>query len=242
LLKAGLLHEQVSTVMGKGLAAHAREPVLDGDALTWRDAPDRSLDPNVLRGVDDPFAPEGGLRLLVGNLGRAIIKVSAIARDRWTMTAPAALFDDQLSVEAAFRAGRLDRDFIAVLRFQGPAANGMPELHKLMPLLGSLQDKGHRVALVTDGRLSGASGKVPAALHVTPEAVKGGPMARICDGDLITLDADAGILHVHLDEAELLARPPAARPAEGRWGLGRELFAAFRDRVGSSETGASAIF
>ena len=240
LLSAGLLHGDVETVMGHGLDRHAQEPVLDGDRLVWRDAPARSLDDSVLRGVADPFSPDGGLRLLKGNLGRAVIKVSAVASDRWRVTAPARVFDDQGSVEAAFRSGGLDQDFVAVVRFQGPSANGMPELHKLMPLLGSLQDRGRRVALVTDGRLSGASGKVPAALHVTPEAANGGTLARLRDGDIITLDAGSGELFAHV--ADLESRPAVARGVDDVFGLGREYFDAFRRQVGSSEAGASVVF
>ena len=241
LLSAGLLHGDVETAVGTGLAAYGREPVIEDGELVWRDAPARSLDPSVLRGIDDPFSPDGGLRLLQGNLGRSVIKVSAVAAERWTVSAPALVFDDQASLDAAFRNGELDRDFVAVVRFQGPSANGMPELHKLMPLLGSLQDRGRKVALVTDGRLSGASGKVPAALHVTPEAAKGGALAKLRDGDIVTLDAHSGVLRAHVEEAELAARPAEPHGRNRGFGQGRELFAAMRERVSSSELGASAL-
>jgi phosphogluconate dehydratase len=170
-----------------------------------------------------------------------VIKVSAVAPERWLVSAPARIFDDQSSLDTAFRNGELDQDFVAVVRFQGPSANGMPELHKLMPLLGSLQDRGRKVALVTDGRLSGASGKVPAALHVTPEAAKGGALARLRDGDIITLDAGSGILRAHVEDAELQARPVEPHGVNDSFGQGRELFAAMRERVSSSELGASAL-
>jgi phosphogluconate dehydratase len=241
LLSAGLLHGDVETVFGPGLAAYTREPVLEDGELVWRDAPERSLDESVLRSVENPFSPEGGLRLLEGNLGRSVIKVSAVASERWLVTAPARVFDDQSSVDLAFRNGELDQDFIAVVRFQGPSANGMPELHKLMPLLGSLQDRGRKVALVTDGRLSGASGKVPAALHVTPEAAKGGMLAKLRTGDIITLDAISGRLDAHVEQAELASRPSAPHGVNDGFGQGRELFAAMRERVSSSELGASAL-
>jgi phosphogluconate dehydratase len=241
LLSAGLLHGDAATVMGEGLEAYTREPILEDGKLVWRDAPAESLDRDVLRSVREPFSPDGGLRLLQGNLGRSVIKVSAVAQERWAVSAPAIVFDDQSKLDTAFRSGELDRDFIAVVRFQGPSANGMPELHKLMPLLGSLQDRGRKVALVTDGRLSGASGKVPAALHVTPEAAKGGPLARLRDGDIITLDANAGTLDALLSDAELAARPVEPHGINDGFGQGRELFAAMRERVSSSEMGASAL-
>jgi len=241
LRRAGLLHDDVLTVMGHGLADYEKEPVLAGGDIVWRDTDAASRDQGVLRPVAQPFDPEGGLRLLDGNLGRAVIKVSAVKRDRWTIEAPARVFSSQDALEAAFRAGELDRDVVAVVRFQGPKANGMPELHRLTPALSVLQNRGHRVALVTDGRMSGASGKVPAAIHVTPEAAHGGPIARIRDGDVICVDAEAGVLEIRVPAAEFEARAAASEETEPQFGMGRNLFAAFRAAVGSAEQGASAI-
>jgi len=246
LLRAGLLHEDVRTVAGRGLSHYTREPVLRGDAatgdLTWEEGPKRSLDLDVLRPADAPFSADGGLQMLSGPLGRAVIKTSAVKPEHRVVSAPAVVFGDQHDFLAAFGEGALDgRDFVAVIRYQGPAANGMPELHKLMPALGVLQDRGQRVAIVTDGRMSGASGKVPAAIHVTPEAALGGPLARIEEGDVITLDATTGRLELHVEPAELQQRPITGRAPQGpEWaGTGRELFAAFRATVGSADTGAS---
>ncbi|HEU5036491.1 MAG TPA: phosphogluconate dehydratase [Nocardioides sp.] len=242
LLRAGLLHEDVRTVAGSGLAHYTREPVLRGDDLTWEEGPKRSLDTSVLRPASEPFSADGGLRVLRGPLGRAVVKTSAVKPEHRLVTAPAAVFDDQHDFLEAFGAGRLDgRDFVAVIRYQGPAANGMPELHKLTPALGVLQDRGQRVAIVTDGRMSGASGKVPAAIHVTPEAALGGPLARVRDGDLVTVDADGGLLDLHVDHDSFVRRPATGRAPQGsEWaGTGRELFAAFRATVGSAESGAS---
>jgi phosphogluconate dehydratase len=242
LLGAGLAHADVLTVAEGGMADYAREPVLDGEALRWRDAPAASADETMLRPVAAPFMPDGGMRLVQGNLGRATFKTSAVDRERWTIEAPIRVFDDQESVSAAFKAGELDRDVIVVVRFQGPRANGMPELHKLTPPLGVLQDRGHRVALVTDGRMSGASGKVPAAIHVTPEALGSGdgdwgPLALLRDGDVVRLSADRGTLDVL---ADLSGREPA-RPREAEMGMGRELFAMFRRSAGGAEQGGSAM-
>jgi len=241
LLDAGLLHAGVRTVVGAGLDAYRREPVLDGAQLAYRAGPDASHDLAVLRPVAEPFASDGGLRVLDGNLGRSVIKVSAVAPEHQAVEAPAAVFDDQHDFLAAFEAGRLDRDVVAVIRYQGPSANGMPELHKLIPALGVLQDRSHRVALVTDGRMSGASGKIPAAIHVSPEAADGGPIARVRDGDVVRLDAGKGLLEVLADD--LADREPAgAAPADADWlGTGRELFAAFRRNVGPADRGASVI-
>ena len=241
LLAAGLLHPDVETIVGQGLAAYAREPVLGADGtLSWRDGPQASGDDAVLRGAGAPFQPTGGLRLLDGNVGRAVIKTSAVAPERHVIEAPARVFASQEELQAAFKAGALDADMVAVVRFQGPKANGMPELHKLMPPLGVLQDRGLKVALVTDGRLSGASGKVPAAIHVTPEAVEGGAIARIRDGDLIRVDAVSGRLEALVPEAEWASRAPAtADLSAGHAGVGRELFAAFRAAVGAADQGAS---
>ncbi|WP_414639820.1 phosphogluconate dehydratase [Arenibaculum sp.] len=241
LLDAGLLHGDVLTVAGEGgLERYRAEPRLDGDAAVWRPGPRDSLDPAVLRGVASPFAGDGGLKILSGNLGRAVVKTSSVKPEHRVVEAPARVFSDQAGLQAAFQAGELDRDVVAVVRFQGPKANGMPELHKLTPALGVLQDRGFRVALVTDGRMSGASGKVPAAIHVTPECAAGGPLARVRDGDVIRLDAERGILQALVDPAEFEARIPAAPDLSGNAaGTGRELFAAFRHAVGGAETGAS---
>ena len=235
LLDVGLLHPDVTTVAGPSLYAYAREPNLDGGTLVWRDAAAQSLDTDILRPASNPFQAEGGLRSLEGNLGRAVIKTSAVARENQVVEAPARVFHDQNDFLAAFKRGELDADFVAVVRFQGPKANGMPELHSLTPALSLLQDRGRRVALVTDGRMSGASGKVPAAIHLTPEAAAGGPIARIREGDLIRLDAPAGVLEVH---ADLSTREPV-RFVQPQYGLGRELFAPFRALVGEAEGGAS---
>ncbi|MFD0803486.1 phosphogluconate dehydratase, partial [Streptomonospora algeriensis] len=189
LLDHGLLHEDVATVAGPGLARYRRRPVLGDDGLTWGEGPEESADTTVLRSADDPFSADGGLRMVRGNLGRAVVKVSAVESENHVVEAPARVLDSQAQLQEAFSAGELAHDVVAVVRFQGPRANGMPELHKLTPTLGVLQDRGHKVALVTDGRMSGASGKVPAAIHVSPEAAAGGPLARVRDGDLVRVDA-----------------------------------------------------
>ncbi|WP_370943004.1 phosphogluconate dehydratase [Amycolatopsis sp. cg5] len=240
LLDAGLLHEDVRTVVGDGLNRYRQEPILDDGELIWRDVPTHSLDEDVLRPAWRPFASDGGLRMVSGNLGRAVIKVSAVASDRRKVEAPARVFTTQEAFTEAFKAGELNRDVVVVVRNQGPRANGMPELHKLIPALGVLMDRGHQVALLTDGRMSGASGKVPAAIQLTPEAAAGGPLAKIADGDLIRLDADSGVLealvsdHV-LAERELVDGPPD----EASWvGTGRELFGILRRAVGPADQGA----
>jgi phosphogluconate dehydratase len=242
LLEAGLLHGDVATVHAQGLQAYGRIPVPQGSALGWQALPAQSTDDEVLRGVAQPFSPTGGLRLLQGNLGRAVIKTSAVPDERHVIEAPARVFESQEALHEAFRQGELDRDVVVVVRFQGPRANGMPELHKLTPPLAVLQNKGFRVALVTDGRMSGASGKVPAAIHVSPEALVGGPLARVRDGDVIRLDAGAGTLELQLDPQRLAAREPAQPDATHRAdslsGLGRELFAGLRRNVASAEEGA----
>ncbi|MCD4523486.1 phosphogluconate dehydratase [Nocardioides sp. cx-173] len=241
LLRAGLMHEDVETIMGHGLSRYTTEPVLRGADLTWEEGPKASLDRDVLRPATDPFAADGGLKVLTGPLGTAVVKTSAVSREHRVVTAPALVFDDQADFLAAFAEGRLDGvDLVAVIRYQGPAANGMPELHKLTPALGVLQDRGQRVAIVTDGRMSGASGKVPAAIHVTPEAALGGPLSRVRDGDLITVDAVTGRLLVD-DVFALQQRVPTGRAPEGEeWaGTGRELFSAFRATVGPADAGAS---
>ncbi|GAA4863333.1 phosphogluconate dehydratase [Saccharopolyspora rosea] len=239
LIDAGLLHPDVSTVAGPGLDRYRRQPFLEDGRLVWRDAPSRSLDTDVLRGVDDPFSPDGGLRVLDGNLGRAVIKVSAVRSEHRTVTAPARVFDDQAEFTAEFRSGRLDHDVVVVLRNQGPQANGMPELHGLTPALGVLMDRGHQVALVTDGRMSGASGKIPAAIQLTPEASAGGPLARVRDGDVVRLDAERGTLELLVPADELATREPAPAAPAAQFGTGRELFGAFRRSVGRADRGAS---
>ena len=241
LLDAGLLHEDVRTVAGDGLHRYRSEPVLDGGRLTWRDGPTRSLDETVLRPANNPFSSDGGLRMLSGNLGRAVIKVSAVAPEHRVVRAPARVFTTQRAFDEAFLAGELNTDVVVVLRDQGPKANGMPELHGLTPALGVLMDRGFQVALLTDGRMSGASGKIPAAIQLTPEAADGGPLARLVDGDVVVLDAEHGTLDVLVDEAELTGRSlPEAPPDEASWvGTGRELFAALRRAVGPADRGAS---
>ena len=243
LLEAGLLHQDVRTVAGDGLRRYAQEPKLDaaGD-LHWTDITRKSLDTKVLRPAADPFQPSGGLKDLTGNLGRAIIKVSAVKPSQQVIEAPARVFTSQNELQAAFKAGALDRDVVCVVRFQGPTANGMPELHGLTPPLGVLQDRGFKVALVTDGRMSGASGKVPAAIHVSPEAARGGPIAKLRDGDIVRLDAVAGRIEALVDAADWAARAPAvADLSANAHGLGRELFTAFRSMVGPAETGAAVV-
>ena len=237
LLDAGLIHGDVLTVAEGGMQAYAAEPVLQDDTLTWRPAPAQSGDPDILAPAAAPFQPDGGMRLVTGNLGRGTFKTSAVDRERWTIEAPARVFDSQEGVQAAFKAGELDRDVVVVVRFQGPRANGMPELHKLTPPLGVLQDKGFKVALVTDGRMSGASGKVPAAIHVTPEALGGGPLALVQDGDVVRLCGHTGTLEVL---ADLSGRQPAAAP-QFQMGMGRELFAMLRHHADGAEQGGSAM-
>jgi phosphogluconate dehydratase len=237
LLDAGLLHRDIMTVAGNDLTAYGQEPVLHGDQLAWRDAPATSGDETMLRTPANAFQPDGGMRLVQGNLGRATFKTSAVEMDRWTIEAPARVFDSQEAVLAAFKAGELERDVVVVVRFQGPRANGMPELHKLTPPLGVLQDRGFRVVLVTDGRMSGASGKVPAAIHLTPEALGGGPLSRVQDGDVIRLCARTGSLEVL---ADLDTRTPA-EAAVILDGTGREIFAMMRLGADGAEQGGSAM-
>lgn len=246
LLDAGLLHDDVHTVLGNsGLRPYTCEPFLneDKDGVIWRPTAGESADTTILRPANDPFSTHGGLQLLTGNLGNSVIKISAIKPQYLKVKAPAVVVNDQDELLEKFKAGELEKDFIAVVRFQGPRANGMPELHKLTPALGVLQDRGFKVALVTDGRMSGASGKVPAAIHLSPEAVEGGPIARIRDGDLIELDADAGILQLHVDAKELAARPAAECDLSAHAsGMGRELFANMRALASGAESGGSILF
>ena len=236
LLDAGLLHRDIMTVFGDDLGAFAQEPWLDGETLAWRD-PGPSGDEEVLRAHSAPFQPEGGMVLVQGNLGRGCFKTSAVDPSRWTVEAPCRVFETQKQVAEAFAAGELDRDVVVVVRFQGPRANGMPELHKLTPVLGVLQDRGFHVALVTDGRMSGASGKVPAAIHVSPEALGGGPLARLRDGDIVRLSAEDGTLSTTADLS--LREDAPVPPAES--GTGRELFAMFRHGADEAEKGGSAM-
>jgi phosphogluconate dehydratase len=239
LLKAGLMHGDAKGVAGP-LSSYAQEPVLSDGNLVWRPAPAESGDAEVLRPADNPFSEDGGLRLISGLLGEGVSKVSAVKPSHRIVEAPAIVFESQDALKAAFDAGQLDRDFVAVVRFQGAAANGMPELHGLTPVLGVLQDRGHKVALVTDGRMSGASGKIPSAIHLSPEAAHGGPIAKVQDGDVIRLDAEAGRLDILVDPAEFHSRPAAEfRPNRAPAGLGRELFDLFRMNVSSAATGAS---
>jgi len=236
LLDAGLLHGDTPTVVGRGLGAYAQEPWLDGGKLSWRPCVKESLDDTILRPVADPFEMEGGIRLLKGSLGRGVIKISSVPPDRRRIDAPAAVFSTQEAFLDAFKAGKLNRDVCAVVRFQGPRANGMPELHKLTPSLTALQNKGFRVALITDGRMSGASGAVPAAIHVTPGADYDSPLSRVMDGDRIVLDAEAGSLEIMVEPAELARRRRAPTPPpEPGWG--RELFAPFRAMAIDPERG-----
>ncbi len=241
LIDCGLLHGDVMTVGGESLAAHTRDPVLNGETLGWRDAPATSGDTHVLRSAAEPFAATGGLAVMCGGLGRACAKTSAVSAAHRIVEAPAAVFDDQADVQVAFRDGLLDRNCVIVVRGQGPCANGMPELHKLMPLLGALQDRGFEVALVTDGRMSGASGKVLAAIHVTPEAAEGGPLAKVRDGDVLRVDGETGVLDV-IAPADWRDRAPAQLDlARNSRGVGRELFSLFRANACSAEQGGTAF-
>ena len=240
LLDAGLVHEDVKTVAGPGLARYTQEPKLDGDGVMWQDGTRISHDNSVLRGANEPFSADGGLKMLTGPIGKCVIKTSAVAPEHRVVTGPAKVFDDQADFLEAFDAGLLDGDFVAVLRYQGPQANGMPELHKLTPALGILQDRGRSVALITDGRMSGASGKVPAAIHLTPEAASGGPIAKIEDGDMITLDSLGGTLSIDVPLAEFEARPVTGRVlGKDEWSsTGRDLFSGMRALVGPADEGA----
>ena len=239
LIASGHLHGDIRTIGGDDLSAYASKPVIEDDTLAWQPVGD-SGDETILRPAAAPFSADGGMRILSGNLGRACIKVSAVERERWIIEAPARVFSDQSEVQAAFKAGELERDVVVVVRFQGPKANGMPELHKLTPPLGVLQNRGFKVALVTDGRMSGASGKVPCAIHLSPEAIGGGAIGLIRDGDIVRLDAVEGTLNALVDPAEWAAREQAATPAPAQ-GMGRELFALFRQAADEAEKGASPI-
>jgi phosphogluconate dehydratase len=240
LLDAGLLHPDAKTVAGDGLALYRQEPKLIDGKLQWEDGANTTLNDRILRPASDPFQPSGGLKQLTGNLGRGVIKISAVAPDRHVIEAPARIFHDQDDVKAAFKRGEFTTDTVVVVRFQGPQANGMPELHSLTPTLSVLQDRGLRVALVTDGRMSGASGKVPAAIHVSPEAARGGPLARLRDGDIIRLDADAGTLTVLAPDFDSRT-PITVDLSANRFGVGRDLFEMFRQQVGPSDHGAAVV-
>ncbi|MDO5613186.1 MAG: phosphogluconate dehydratase [Paracoccus sp. (in: a-proteobacteria)] len=240
LLDAGLLHADVKTINGTGLDGYTAEPKLDGTAIRWETGARETLNDKILRPASDPFAPTGGLKQLAGNLGRGVIKTSAVAPERHIIQAPARVFSDQEQVKTAFKAGEFTSDTVVVVRFQGPRANGMPELHSLTPILAVLQDRGLRVALLTDGRMSGASGKVPAAIHIAPEAANGGPLALIRDGDMIRMDATAGTIDC-LTQGWDTRTPAPFDPTPGSQGMGRELFAAFRATAGSADTGACSV-
>ena len=240
LLQGGLLNDQVMTLMGPGLSAYTAAPELaEEGALRWSDSSTASANEEVLRPVSNPFSPEGGLRLLSGNLGQSVIKVSAVKPENRHIKAPCRIFHDQESMKSAFQNDELNQDCVIVVRFQGPGANGMPELHQLTPYLGVLQERGHRVALVTDGRMSGASGKVPAAIHLSPEALEQGPIARLRDGDVIELDGETGVLDVLIADDEFIAREAATYQQPGSDTLGRNLFDCFRNQVGVGSEGAS---
>jgi phosphogluconate dehydratase len=242
LLNAGLLHNDVNTIMGHGLERYTAEPWLDNGKLAWRQSSERSLDEDVLRPVSSPFSADGGLKLLKGRIGRSVLKVSAVKPEHRVVEAPALVFNDQNELLDAFKRGELERDFVAVIRFQGPRANGMPELHKLTPALTILQEKGFKVALVTDGRMSGASGKVPAAIHVTPEAVAGGPIAKVREGDMMIVDAEHGVLEVKVSDAEWAERKADRIDlAHNQFGVGRDLFAGFRQLADGAEQGAASF-
>ena len=243
LLENGYLHPDVLTVSNQGsLLDYRFDPTLDGFGLVWQSGADASLDHNVLRDAREPFSPSGGLKVVKGNIGQAIVKTSAVKDEHRIIEAPAMIFDSQAQFNAAFKQGELNKDFIAVVRFQGPKANGMPELHKLMTPLGSLQDRGFKVAVITDGRMSGASGKVPAAIHLTPECVNGGYIGKIANDDIITLDTHTGQLSVNVDEQTLASRPaPSYTGEDCEFGMGRELFSLFRGNVTDAATGACVL-
>ncbi len=244
LLEKGLLHEDIITVAAeRGMNSYTQEPKLVDDKLLWEEGPTKSLDPKVISTVDEPFSETGGLHLIHGNLGRGMSKISAVAEEHHVVEAPAMVFDDQDDVVAAFKRGEMQQDVIVVLRFQGPKANGMPELHKLTPLLGSLQDKGFKVAIVTDGRMSGASGKVPSAIHMCPECEEGGPLTRVRTGDIIHLNTKTGDLNIQVDNDVFESRTQCIKGStEHHYGMGRELFDSFRRGVSSAETGAINMF
>ncbi len=240
LLKKELLHQDVETIVGEGLLQYIVEPSLNRDTLIFKNGPNLSRDVNVISSIENPFCDEGGLKLLCGNIGRSIIKTSALKKDQHKIEAPAVVFNSQEELKSAFESGKLDRDFVAIVRYQGPKANGMPELHGLMPILGVLQNRGFKVALITDGRMSGASGKIPSAIHLTPEAIDNETLSKIEDGDLIDFDIDSGKITLLVDQDELNAREiKKANLTKNRYGVGRELFSPIREAVNSAEEGAS---
>lgn len=241
LINNGLLHEDVNTILGKGLQSYTKEPYLKDGELIWKEGPESSLDELVLTSVENAFSKTGGLKVLKGNLGNSVIKISAVKKENWIVEAPAIIFEDQSEILEAFNRKELNKDFIAVVRYQGPKAKGMPELHRLTPILSILQNNGHKVALVTDGRMSGASGKVPAAIHLSPEAIDGGILSKLIDGDLLRLDAEKGEL-ICFNEEEIRSREAVKAPVISQVGCGRELFGNFRKLVQPSENGASVLF
>lgn len=238
LLENGLLHEDVQTILGKGLNRYTFEPKIKNHELIWEEGPHESLNEGIIRSVKNPFSHNGGIKILSGNLGRSVIKTAAVAEQDFIIEAPAIVFDEQSELIDAFKRGELEKDFVAVLPFQGPKQNGMPELHQLTPTLTVLQKRGFKVALITDGRMSGASGKVPAAIHIVPEAKDGGPIGKIITGDVIRLNAHTGELHCFSND--LLSRPARTKDMNQQ-GFGRELFNNLRNQVSSSEEGASFI-
>jgi len=244
LLDHGLLHGDILTIGDqRGMAQYSQVPTLQDGQLQWQPGPTASRDPEIIASVAKPFAAGGGLHVMHGNLGRGVSKISAVSEDHQVVTAPAMVFDDQLDVVAAFKRGELEKDVIVVLRFQGPKANGMPELHKLTPVLGVLQDRGFKVGLLTDGRMSGASGKVPSAIHMWPECIDGGPLAKVRDGDIIVMNTQTGEVNVQVDPAEFKARVAEPNHATGHhFGMGRELFGAMRAQASTAETGATNLF
>jgi phosphogluconate dehydratase len=243
LIEGGLVHEDVETICGRGLTRYTQKPVLKDGELIWVDGATESGDKEVIATVATPFKDDGGLKVLKGNLGLSVIKTSSLRAGCEVVTAPAVVFEDQNDLDAAFQSGELDKDFIAVVRFQGPKARGMPELHKLTPPLGVLQDKGFKVGLLTDGRMSGASGKVPAAIHLCPEALDGGLIAKVQTGDMITMNGETGELSLLVSEEELAKRENAQFQVNGHHeGLGRELFGFMRKSLSSANTGACSLF
>jgi len=243
LINAGLVHEDVDTICGRGLSRYTKQPILEDGQVKWVDSVDVSGDPEVIATTQQPFKADGGLKVLKGNLGVSVLKTSSLRDGSFVIKAPAVVFEDQHELDIAFKAGELDKDFVAVVRFQGPKARGMPELHKLTPPLGVLQDKGFKVALVTDGRMSGASGKVPAAIHLCPEALDGGLIAKVQTGDMILVDGETGELTLLVDEVELNQRETAKFQVNGHHqGMGREIFGFMRRNLSSAETGACSLF
>ncbi len=243
LLSAGLLHEDVDTICGRGLTRYTQKPVLENGEVVWVDGVDVSGDAEVIATVANPFSPDGGLKVMQGNLGVSVMKTSSLRKGSFVIKAPAVVFEDQHELETAFKAGELEKDFVAVVRFQGPKARGMPELHKLTPPLGVLQDKGFKVALLTDGRMSGASGKVPAAIHLSPEGLDGGLIAKVQTGDMILVNGETGELTLLVSEDELAKRENAVFDQNGHHeGTGRELFGFMRRNLSSPETGACSLF